>query len=127
MFGAVWRWAGTYRQTETNIGVAPREIAPGVVDLVRDAQVWIENGTYDPDELAIRFHHRIVAIHPFPNGNGRHGRVVGDYLVMALDQPRFTWGRDLDVTPEETRAAYLRALRGADAGSLEELLEFARS
>ena len=84
MFGKVWRWAGMYRTRETNIGIDPIEIAVAVRDLVRDAKTWVELDAYEPNELAIRFHHRMVAIHPFPNGNGRHGRIASDYLVTSL-------------------------------------------
>lgn len=127
MFGNVWRWAGSYRTTQTNIGIAPAEIASSVLDLVRDAQVWVAHEDEAPDELAIRFHHRLVAIHPFANGNGRHGRVAADYLVMGLGRPRFTWGREMAVETASVRAAYLDALRRADAGDLSDLVEFARS
>ena len=94
--------------------------------LVDDATVWVENQTYAPDELAVRFHHRLVAIHPFPNGNGRHGRVAADYLVMALGRNRFGWGIGLDVDTEELRSIYRHALQQADAGNLDDLLAFAR-
>lgn len=127
MFGDVWNWAGSYRTMQTNIGVAPEEIATSVLDLVRDAQVWIQDGGDPPDELSIRFHHRLVAIYPFLNGNGRHGCVAGDYPVMRLRQPRFSWGRDLGAGPDGIRTAYLSALRTTDVGRFEELLEFART
>lgn len=127
MFGDVWRWAGNYRTAETNIGIAPQDIAARILDLVRDAAAWIQDDTAVPDELAVRFHHRLVAIHPFPNGNGRHGRVAADYLSIGLGRPRPTWGRDLAADADGIRAAYLDALRRADVGDLRELIEFARS
>lgn len=126
MFGDVWRWAGHYRKTERNIGIAPSGIAVGVVDLIRDAQAWIDYDNADPDELAVRLHHRLVAIHPFSNGNGRHGRIVGDYLVTGLGRQPFSWGRNVDTDTDGLRAAYLSALRRADAGDIAELVEFAR-
>ena len=127
MFGQVWEWAGRYRRFETNIGIDPKQISVAVRMLVHDVFAWVDNETYEPDELAVRFHHRLVAIHPFPNGNGRHSRVVAEYLVMALGRRRFGWGVGLVVDTEELRAIYRRALQRADAGDIDELLTFARS
>ena len=127
MFGQVWEWAGRYRRLETNIGIDPKQISVAVRMLVHDVFAWVDNETYEPDELAVRFHHRLVAIHPFPNGNGRHGRVAAEYLAMALGRQRFGWGIGLDVDTEELRAIYRRALQRADAGDIDELLTFARS
>lgn len=127
MFGQVWEWAGRYRRRETNIGVDPAQISVSVKLLVDDATAWVVNETYQPDELAVRFHHRLVAIHPFPNGNGRHSRIAAEYLVMALGRPRFSWGIGLDVSTEELRGIYRLALQQADAGAVGELLAFARS
>lgn len=127
MFGEVWKWAGQYRKTPRNIGIDAYRIAMAVRELVHDARYWVDNGTYPPDEIAIRFSHRLVSIHPFPNGNGRHSRLVADLLAMELGQPRFTWGRANLVDPGETRGAYVAALRAADGGEIEPLLAFARS
>ena len=127
MFGKVWRWAGTYRRRETNISIDPIDITVAVRDLVRDATTWIELGTNEPDELAIRFHHRMVAIHPFPNGNGRHGRIAADYLVTSLGHPTFTWGSRLDVDTDELRRRYIEALHDADDDDISGLIEFARN
>ncbi len=127
MFGHVWEWAGRYRRRETNIGIDPRQIPASVRTLVDDAIAWVDNETYEPDELAVRFHHRLVVTHPFPNGNGRHGRIAAEYLVMALGRPRFGWGIGLDVNTEDLRAAYRHALQRADAGQIRDLLAFARS
>lgn len=127
MFGEVWDWAGRYRRRETNIGIDPSQISVSVRTLVDDAIAWIDNKTYEPDELAVRFHHRLVAIHPFPNGNGRHSRIAADYLVTALGHPRFGWGIGLDVDTDALRAAYRQVLQRADAGEIKELMAFARS
>ena len=127
MFGQVWSWAGQYRRRETNVGIDPTTIGVAVRDLTHDVRAWIEHETYSPDEITVRFHHRLVAIHPFPNGNGRHGRVAADYLVRALDQECLTWGANLRVSTEELRRRYLTALRAADRGDLSALLSFARS
>ncbi|MFB0876003.1 MULTISPECIES: mobile mystery protein B [unclassified Sphingobium] len=127
MFGEVWKWAGQYRKTPRNIGIDAYRIPMAVRELVQDARYWVDNGTFPPDEIAIRFSHRLVSIHPFPNGNGRHSRLVADLLAMELGQPRFTWGRANLVDPGETRRAYVAALRAADGGEIEPLLAFARS
>ncbi len=112
LFGDVWTWAGTYRRTERNIGIEPSRIGVAVRDLVADAALWIEQ---EPFELAgARFHHRLVAIHPFPNGNGRHARVATDYLGAALNAPTPTWGAGVARPVAELRRAYLAALRAAD-------------
>jgi Fic-DOC domain mobile mystery protein B len=127
MFGRVWRWAGEFRLTERNLGVAPHRIAIDLRKLLDDCRVWIENGTYPADEIAARFHHRLVWIHPFPNGNGRHARLATDLLLAGLGQPRFSWGRVNLVDASETRRAYVATLRAADGHDIGPLLEFVRS
>ncbi|MBP6113106.1 MAG: mobile mystery protein B [Sphingobium sp.] len=127
MFGKVWRWAGQYRTTARNIGVDAYRIGVELHQLLGDVRYWIENATYSPDEILARFHHRLVFIHPFPNGNGRHARLAADLLAVQLGQPRFTWGRVNLTVPQETRRAYVAALRAADAHDIAPLLAFARS
>ncbi len=127
MFGDVWSWAGRYRTRETNIGVEPAFISTSVRALVDDARTWIERATYTSDEIGARFHHRLVAVHPFVNGNGRHGRVAADLLVVALGGVAFSWGARLSVSTDELRRSYRRALVEADHGDLSALLTFARS
>jgi Fic-DOC domain mobile mystery protein B len=127
MFGDVWAWAGKYRVRDTNIGVPFETISGSVRSLVLDGRAWAEAETFEPDELAIRFHHRLVAIHPFPNGNGRHGRVAADLLVVGLGAARFSWGAMLDVETDHLRAAYVGALQAADRGRIHDLMAFARS
>ena len=127
MFGRVWRWAGKFRHTERNVGVAPYRIATDLRQLLDDCRYWIEHATYPPDEICTRFHHRLVAIHPFPNGNGRHARLAADLLLAALGRPRFSWGRTHLVNPGDTRQTYVAALRAADARDIRPLLEFVRS
>lgn len=127
MFGKVWRWAGQYRTTPRNIGIDAYRIPTEMHQLIDDVQFWIANKTYSPDEIAVRFSHRLVAIHPFPNGNGRFSRMVGDMLAVQLGQPRFTWGSASLVDASETRATYVAALRAADAHDIEPLLVFART
>ena len=127
MFDQVWQWAGKYRLRETNIGVAPDSIAVAVRLLVRDVTAWIEYETYEPDEICMRFHHRLVFIHPFPNGNGRHGRICADFLNAALGGEPFGWGIDTGLTTSELRRRYHAALQSADAGEIRDLISFARS
>ncbi|HEB93516.1 MAG TPA: mobile mystery protein B [Gammaproteobacteria bacterium] len=127
MFGRVWRWAGKFRQSERNIGVDAYRIPNDLRHLLNDCRYWIENGTYDSDEIATRFHHRLVLIHTFPNGNGRHARLATDLLLTALGRPRFTWGRINLVDTNETRKAYVTALRAADNHDYKSLQEFVRS
>lgn len=127
MFGDVWAWAGHYRQQETNIGIDPIYISTHVRDAVGDAATWVEHETFAPDELAVRFHHRLVAIHPFVNGNGRHSRISADLLIENLGHEKFSWGSYLEDSTEQLRQRYLAALRSADAGEIDDLVEFARS
>jgi len=127
MFEDVWVWAGTYRSLETNIGIDPLRIPVAVRSLVGNAKTWVDSTVYDSDEIAVRFHHQLVFIHPFPNGNGRHGRIAADYLVSALGSAPFTWGRDLDAETQQLRERYRHALVQADRGDIGELLTFARS
>lgn len=127
MFKAVWKWAGSYRDTERNIGVKPYMIAQDLRVLMDDVKAWIDYKAYSPDEIAIRFHHRLVLIHPFPNGNGRWSRLAADLLIVALGGERFSWGNgDIASTPE-LRKRYVDALKQADGEVIQPLLEFARS
>ena len=126
MFGEVWSWAGTFRQTEKNIGIDPLQISVKLRMLLDDVQYWIENKTYIPLEAAAHFHHRLVYIHPFPNGNGRHARVMADALLLKLyGEKPIDWagGQDLNAM-NERRKDYIQALRAADAGNLQPLLTF---
>jgi Fic-DOC domain mobile mystery protein B len=127
MFGAVWSWAGTVRTTAKNIGVDWFVIRQEVRKLVEDARFWRDQGTYPPDELAVRFHHRLAWIHPFPNGNGRHARMMADLLAEQAGRPPFSWGGRSLTETSELRAAYIGALRAADGGDPLPLLAFARS
>ena len=127
MLGEVWRWAGAYRRSERNIGVAFVRIPMDVRSLLDDVRYWIDYETFPVDEIAARFHHRLVLIHPFANGNGRHARLATDLLLKALDHAPFTWGQVNLVDPSQTRAAYVRALQAADGHDLDPLLAFVRS
>lgn len=127
MFGQVWRWAGHYRKTARNIGVDANRVRMDTAQALDDARFWVANATYAPDEIAVRFSHRLVAIHPFPNGNGRLSRMAGDLLAVQLGRPQFSWGSHSLTDANVTRAAYIAALRAADAHDLGPLILFARS
>jgi Fic-DOC domain mobile mystery protein B len=126
LFGKVWKWAGSFRRTEKNIGVDPIQISIQLRQLFDDARFWIENDTYSPKELAARFHHKLVYIHPFPNGNGRHGRIMADALLTKLmDAPEIDWAGGYTVeSMNERRDQYIAALRAADGRDYTGLLEF---
>jgi Fic-DOC domain mobile mystery protein B len=133
MFGRTWRWAGKYRKRDgSNIGCPFAEIYQRIPMLLGDVRYWIEHETYDIDEIAVRFHHRLVwQIHAFPNGNGRHARMIADVLVAKHGRPVFTWGpvgANL-VNEGDVRDNYLKALRALDADNRDvgDLLAFARS
>lgn len=126
MFGGVWRWAGQYRTTPRNIGIEAYRIPVEVQTLINDARFWAENEPYPPDEIAVRFHHRLVSIHPFPNGNGRLSRLAADLLAVRLGVPRFEWGGGDLTEAAELRARYVAALRAADHHDIVPLLAFVR-
>lgn len=130
MFSMVWRWAGKFRQTSKNIGVDWHKVSVELHKLLKDTSYWIENNTYPWDELGARFHHRLVSIHCFANGNGRHARLMTDLLLRSNAQKPFTWGaksvqgaNDLHVV----RTAYIEALQKADRKNFILLIEFVRS
>jgi Fic-DOC domain mobile mystery protein B len=127
MFGSVWEWAGTFRKTARNIGVDAWKISSDLHNLLEDTKCWIEHTTFSVDEIAVRFHHRLVWIHPFPNGNGRLARLATDLLLRQLGASRFTWGSGGLIAVSETRRCYISALRNADAGDYRPLLAFVRS
>jgi Fic-DOC domain mobile mystery protein B len=131
MFGETWKWAGTYRRRDgLNIGCPFAEIYQRLPVLLGNGRHWIENETFEVDEIAVRFHHKLVwEIHPFSNGNGRHARMIADVLAVKHRRPKFTWGRVNLAELEPRRETYLAALRALDANDndVRPLLEFARS
>lgn len=127
MLADVWRWAGRFRTSQRNIGIDYWLIPVELRQLLDDTRTWIEYETYPPDEIAVRFHHRLVLIHPFPNGNGRHARLMADLLVMRLGQERFSWGRDSFRKAGDARERYIEALHAADRRDITALLAFARA
>jgi Fic-DOC domain mobile mystery protein B len=128
MYGEVWNWAGEFRRTNKNIGVDKYEIAIELRKLLDDCRYWIAEEKFDADEISIRFKHRLVFIHCFPNGNGRHSRLMADILSKhVFGNPEFSWGRKNLAPKSDARTSYLRALRQADAGEMMPLIAFARS
>jgi len=132
LFGRTWKWAGTYRRSEKNVSPYHWATVPQLVqDLIHNTGAQLAAGSGAPgeiDEIAIRFHHQLVRIHPWPNGNGRHARLATDELLKQLRRPRFSWGggRDLE-TADNARVDYIAALRHADAGDFSLLRAFVRS
>lgn len=126
MFGDVWRWAGQHRKVQTNIGVDAHLISPSMKQTFDDARCWTEHRTYPVEEIAVRLHHRLVAIHPYPNGNGRQTRMLADVYLDVLGENRLSWGGDGDLIHQtDQRDEYLAALRSADAHDIAPLLQFA--
>jgi Fic-DOC domain mobile mystery protein B len=128
MFCHVWRWAGSFRRSDKNIGVAWYKISMELKQVCDDVKYWIENKTFLEDEIAARFHHRLVSIHLFANGNGRHARLMADILLETMFHMRpFTWGSANLITTGEDRKRYIDSLVAADRGDYVYLLEFVRS
>ncbi len=127
MFDNVWRWAGQYRTIGKNIGIDAYRIPTELRQLLDDCRYWIENNTYEPDEIAARFHHRLVSTHLYPNGNGRHARLAADLLLKSMGRARFSWGSKNLVDAGETRKRYIAALQAADEHDFGPLLEFVPS
>jgi len=128
MYGQVWDWAGTFRTSNKNLGVDKLQIPVELRKLLDDGVFWMENETYPPEEIAIRCKHRIVSIHCFANGNGRHSRLMADVIINKIyKQPMFSWGAKDLVKQSSSRSAYLKAVKEADNGNYGPLLAFARS
>ena len=125
MFSDTWELAGTYRTTVKNLGVPPHSIIENVKNAIDDARNWKEEGTHPISEAAVRLHHRMVVIHPFPNGNGRHARMMADAFLYSIGKPRLTWGRSDLFHQGMIRSTYLRALKEADQGNFNALIAFA--
>jgi Fic-DOC domain mobile mystery protein B len=127
MFDKTWKWAGQFRSTEKNIGVRPYKITTDLVNLLEDVRYQIINQSFLPDEIAYRLHHRLVTIHPFANGNGRHARLITDFLLIKKGLSRFSWGKQKLEPEGPIRKAYIDSLRKADAGDYGPLAAFVRS
>lgn len=128
MLEEVWKWAGEMRKSNKNIGVDKFQITIQLRQLLDNCKYWIENNTYPNEEIAIRFKHGLVAIHIFPNGNGRHSRLIGDIMMKHIfRKPIFSWGHKNLVHKSNVRDTYIKALRQADKGNFEGLLNFSKS
>ena len=126
MYGSVWKWAGEFRKTDKNIGIDKWQIPTALKALLDDTLYWYVNKTYPPDELTLRFKHRLVSIHCFSNGNGRHSRLIADIIIQKIFKlPVYTWGSISDQTV--SRHTYLKAIKAADNGNIKPLIDFARS
>lgn len=127
MFDDTWKWAGTFRKSNKNIGCDWTQIAVNLRQLLDNMAYWLEHNVFPPEEVAVRFHHRLVWLHAFPNGNGRHARLMTDCLLRQCGLAPFSWGRGNLVTATEVRQHYIQALRAADANDYALLLAFVRS
>ena len=127
MFCDVWSWAGKFRKTNKNIGVDKYLITEELRRLIDDCKFWIENKIYSKDGIAIRFKHRLVKIHCFPNGNGRHSRLMADVIISKIFEKKyFTWSSSNINKKSEARTNYLKAIKKADKGDIKPLIKFAR-
>ena len=127
MFDKTWKWAGKFRKTEKSIGIDPARIGVELYNLLNDVKTWQEFKTYPLDEQAARLHHRMVLIHPFPNGNGRHARLFTDIFLQKCGAEPFSWGSINLSDASQTRRDYITALQAADRREYEHLLDFIRS
>ncbi|MGY2135349.1 mobile mystery protein B [Pseudomonas reactans] len=127
MFDDTWKWAGTFRKSDKNIGCDWTQIAVNLRQLLDNMAYWLEHNVFPPEEVAVRFHHRLVWLHAFPNGNGRHARLMTDCLLRQCGLAPFSWGRGNLVTANEVRQRYIQALRAADNNDYTLLLAFVRS
>ena len=128
MYGEVWKWAGTFRTSEKNLGIKCYLIPVQLKQLLDDATFWYENNVFAPEEFAVRFKHQLVSIHCFANGNGRHSRLMADLIMEKLYQQSFlTWGGSSLVKSNEKRKAYIKAIQKADRQDLKQLIIFAKS
>ena len=128
MYGEVWKWAGNFRTSEKNIGIKSYMVAIELKQLLDDGLYWYKNHTYSPEEIAIRFKHRLVSIHCFANGNGRHSRLMADLIMEKLYNDKFfSWGSTNLVKATESRTAYITAVKKADQHDIQPLIAFAKS
>ena len=128
MYEDVWKWAGAYRRSEKSIGIDASQIAIQLHSLIKDTQTWVEFSSYPWSEILARFHHRLVFIHPFANGNGRYARLHTELLARQYDQEIPTWGAqsfhgDLNEN-SNIRSKYITALKSADQKDIQPLILF---
>lgn len=124
MFDETWEWAGQFRRSEKNVGIPWEQVPEALRNLFDNVAYWLEHHTFSLQEIAARLHHRLTEIHPFPNGNGRVARLLTDLFLVSRGRPRFGWGQG-DLSLEgDVRTRYIAALRAADEGDMEPLLQF---
>ncbi len=127
LFGDVWKWAGKFRTAEVNISkYRSYDVGPQLKNFFEDAKLWIQLGKMSWDEISAEMHHRLVTIHPFPNGNGRTTRIYTEYVQKRNNQPVTSWMASLGKNPQLRRDHYIKALRNADKGDFDLLIEFMR-
>ncbi len=127
MYGKVWRWAGDFRKSQKNIGANWLYIGIELKKLLDDTHFWIDNNTFPPDEIAVRFKHKLVSIHCFPNGNGRHSRLMADIIIeFVFNEKIFTWNHSNMVKADQTRKEYIQSIKQADNGNIVPLISFTR-
>lgn len=125
LFGDVWKWAGKFRTVEVNISkYRPYDIGPQLKNFFEDVKLWIDHGKMSWDEISAEMHHRLVSIHPFPNGNGRTTRIFTEYVQKRNKQPVTNWKASLNHKPDERRKNYIKALQSADKEDFSLLIEF---
>jgi Fic-DOC domain mobile mystery protein B len=128
MYNNIWAWAGEFRKSNKNIGVDKWQIPTELRTLLDDTKFWYTKNTYSPDETTIRFKHRLVSIHCFANGNGRHSRLMADIVIEKIFKlPHYTWGAANKIKQGDARSAYLDAIKAADKGDFQPLINFARA
>lgn len=121
MFGDVWDWAGKFRKRETNIGAPPAVTEQRLHNLLEDLKAWEMSGM-PLLEQAVRLHHVAVLIHPFPNGNGRWSRMVGNIWLRLHGAEPVIWPEATIGAASAVRGEYLQAVRAADKGDYTALL-----
>lgn len=128
MLGDIWAWAGQLRMSEKTIGIPWYQIPVRLRQLLDNCKYWVDNKTFSDEEISIRFKHELVAIHLFPNGNGRHSRLLGDIMMkQVFKKPKFSWGHKNLIDKGKTRDAYIKALQKGDLGNFQDLIDFAQS
>ena len=128
MYGEIWKWAGVFRRSDKNIGIDWPQIGIELKVLIDDTNYWIQHKSFPESEIAIRFKHRLVSIHCFPNGNGRHSRLIADIMMESIfDKEVFTWNSSSLVKPDKIRKEYIEALKKADKGNVNPLIQFAEN
>lgn len=124
MFDETWNWAGVFRRSDKNIGVPWTHVPEETRKLLDDAKYGLTESVYGVAEAAVRLHYRLVSIHLFPNGNGRHARLLADIVLYNHDLPRIDWGPESLDAPGDVRERYMVALREADGGRFDGLLSY---